>query len=321
MKPYSAISIDEIYAAQDRIRDSVVRTPLVKLNHDGLPAEIYLKLENLQPVGSFKIRGAYNAMARLDPESMKKGVWTVSAGNMAQGLAWCARERGVSCTVLVPEQVPDTKLDNVTRLGAKYVKVPFAELEETFITRSHKDIDGLLIHPFSDPDVMAGNATIGLEILEDLPETEAVVIAYAGGGLSCGVGSAIRALKGDGVRLYSAEVDTGAPFAASMKEGAPVIVEHTPTFVDGISGTMVIEEMWPLARDLMNGALVSSLEEISSAVKIMVERNRVVSEGAGAASVAAAISGKAGHGKVVCIVSGGNIDTARLQKALKGQIP
>ena len=150
MKPYSAIPIDEIYAAQGRICGSVVRTPLVKLNHDDLPADIYLKLENLQPVGSFKIRGAYNAMAQLDPKEVRNGVWTVSAGNMAQGLAWCARERGIPCTVLVPEQVPDTKLDNVTRLGAKYVKVPFAEFEETFITRSHKDIDGLLIHPFSD---------------------------------------------------------------------------------------------------------------------------------------------------------------------------
>ena len=172
-----------------------MRTPLVRLNVDDAPAEIYLKLENLQPVGSFKIRGAYNAVAQLTPDQLAKGVWTVSAGNMAQGLAWCARERGVPCTVVVPEQAPETKLANVTRLGAKYIKVPFGEFEETFVTRQRDGVDGLLVHPFSDPAVMAGNGTIGLEILEDLPDVDAVVIAYAGGGLSCGIGSAIRALR------------------------------------------------------------------------------------------------------------------------------
>ena len=321
MRPYEPIPIDEIRAAQDRIKGHVVRTPLVRLNADDLPAEIYLKLENLQPVGSFKIRGAYNAMAQLDPDELAAGVWTVSAGNMAQGLAWCARERGVPCTVLVPEQAPETKLANVVRLGAKYVKVPFAEFEETFVTRHYKGIKGRLIHPFSDPAVMAGNGTIGLEILEDLPDVDAVVIAYAGGGLSCGIGSAIRAVRKSAVKLYAAEVETGAPFAASMVAGAPVVVEHTPTFVDGISGTMVPDEMWPLASSLMDGALVSTLDEVAAAVKLMVERNRVIAEGAGAASVAAAIAGKAGTGKVACIVSGGNIDTARLQKVLQGQVP
>ncbi|MDA1348125.1 MAG: pyridoxal-phosphate dependent enzyme [Chloroflexi bacterium] len=319
MRPYDPIPIDEIRAAQDRIAGHVVRTPLVRLNADDLPAEIYLKLENLQPVGSFKIRGAYNAMAQLDPDELADGVWTVSAGNMAQGLAWCARERGISCTVLVPEHAPETKLANVVRLGAKYVKVPFAVFEETFITRHYEGIKGRLIHPFSDPAVMAGNGTIGLEILEDLPDVDAVVIAYAGGGLSCGIGSAIRAVRDDAVKLYAAEVETGAPFAASMAAGRPVVVEHTQTFVDGISGTMVTDEMWPLARSLMNGALVSTLEEVAAAVKLMVERNRVVAEGAGAASVAAAVAGKAGTGKIACIVSGGNIDTARLQKVLQGQ--
>ena len=322
MKPYSLIPIEEILNAQDRIRDSVVRTPLVKFNYDDLPsADIYLKLENLQPVGSFKIRGAYNAMSLIESKDLSNGVWTVSAGNMAQGLAWCARERGIPCTVVVPEEAPQTKLDNITRLGAKYLKVPFAEFEETFITRNHKGIDGLLIHPFSDPQVMAGNGTIGLEIIEDLPDVDSIVIAYAGGGLSCGIGSAVRGLKKNDVKLYSAEVDTGAPFAASMKQGYPVVVKHTSTFVDGISGTMVLNEMWPLASRLMNGALVSSLEEVTFAVKTLVERNRIIAEGAGAASVAAALSGKAGPGKIVCVVSGGNIDTVRLQKVLQGKVP
>jgi threonine dehydratase len=321
VKAYDPIPINEIRAARNRIIGHVVRTPLVRLDADDLPAEIYLKLENLQPVGSFKIRGAYNAMAQLDSDELADGVWTVSAGNMAQGLAWCARERGVPCTVLVPEQAPETKLANVVRLGAKYVKVPFAEFEETFVTRHYEGIKGRLIHPFSDPAVMAGNGTIGLEILEDLPDVAAVVIAYAGGGLSCGIGSAIRAVRKSAVKLYAAEVETGAPFAASMAAGTPVVVEHTPTFVDGISGTMVPDEMWPLASLLMDGALVSTLEEVAAAVKLMVERNRVIAEGAGAASVAAAIAGKAGTGKIACIVSGGNIDTTRLQKVLQGKVP
>ena len=321
MRPHDPIPLDEIQAARDRIAGSVVRTPLVRLNADELPAEIYLKLENLQPVGSFKIRGAYNAMAQLDPEELADGVWTVSAGNMAQGIAWCARERGIPCTVVVPEQAPETKLANVTRLGARYVKVPFHEFEETFITRRREGVPGRLIHPFSDRAVMAGNGTIGLEILDDIPDVDAVVIAYAGGGLSCGVGSAIRAVKKDRVSLYSAEVETGAPFAASMAEGKPVVVEHTPTFADGISGTMVFDEIWSLASSLMDGALVSTLDEVAAAVKLMIERNRIVAEGAGATSVAAAISGKAGSGKVVCIVSGGNIDSARLAATLQGRVP
>ena len=320
MKPWQQAPIEDIRAARERIRGAVVRTPLVRLNVDDAPAEIYLKLENLQPVGSFKIRGAYNAMAQIAPGQIARGVWTVSAGNMAQGLAWCARERGVPCTVVVPEQASETKLANVTRLGAKYIKVPFDEFEETFVTREREGVDGLLVHPFSDPAVMAGNGTIGLEILEDLPDVDAVVIAYAGGGLSCGIGSAIRALRPK-VKLYAAQVDTGAPFAASMAACRPVVVDHTPTFVDGISGTMVFDEMWPLASNLMDGALVSSLEEIAAAAKLMVERNRTVAEGAGAASVAAALAGKAGAGKVVCVVSGGNIDSYKLVEVLNGKVP
>ena len=320
MKPHQPVALEDVRAARDRIKGAVVRTPLVRLNADDAPAEIYLKLENLQPAGSFKIRGAYNAVAQLDAEALADGVWTVSAGNMAQALAWCARERGVPCTVVVPEQAPETKLANVTRLGATYVKVPFDEFEETFITRHREGIKGRLIHPFSDPAVMAGTGTIGLEILEDLPDVDAVVIAYAGGGLSCGIGSAVRALRSN-VKLYAAEVETGAPFAASMAAGRPVAVEHTPSFVDGISGTIVLEEMWPLASELMDGAVVSSLTEVAAAVRLMVERNRVVSEGAGAASVAAALAGKAGRGKVACVVSGGNIDSDRLAKILRGQVP
>ena len=320
MKPFEPVPLSEARAAQDRIKATVVRTPLVRLNVDDAPAEIFLKLENLQPVGSFKLRGASNAVALLDADELADGVWTVSAGNMAQGLAWCARERGVPCTVVVPEQVPEAKLANVERLGARYVKVPFHEFEQTFITRQRDGMDGRLVHPFADPAVMAGNATIGLEILEDLPDVGTVVIAYAGGGLSCGIASAIRALRPE-VKLYAAEVETGAPFAASLAAGKPVTVEYTPSFVDGIGGSLVIDEIFPLAQSLLDGSLVMSLEEIAAATKLMAERNHVIAEGAGATSVAAALAGKAGGGQVACVVSGGNIDPAKLATILQGGVP
>ncbi len=320
MKPHDPIPIEDIRAAQERIAGAVVRTPLVRLNVDDAPAEIYLKLENLQPIGSFKLRGAANAMSQMSKEDLAGGVWTCSAGNMAQGVAWYARELGVPCTVVVPDTAPEAKLAAVTRLGASFVTVPFAEFEETFVARSREGVEGRMVHPFSDHAVMAGNGTIGLEILEDLPDVDAVVIAYAGGGLCCGIGSAIRAVNPK-VKLYAAEVDTGAPFAASMASGKPARVEYVPSFVDGIGGSRVFDDMWPLASQLLDGALVSSAEEIASAVRLMAERNHVVAEGAGGASVAAALAGKAGGGKVACVVSGGNIDPAKLVTILQGGVP
>jgi threonine dehydratase len=319
MKPHTQVPLDDIRAAQQRIRGAALRTPLVRLNADA-PAEVYLKLENLQPVGSFKLRGAANTVRQYTREQLAQGVWTVSAGNMAQGLAWIARETGVACTAVVPETAPETKLASIRRLGADYVKVPFAEFEETFTTGRRDGLEGLLVHPFSDPAVMAGNGTIGLEILEDLPDVDAVVIAFAGGGLACGIASAVRALKPD-VRLYAAEVETGAPLAASLAAGRQVRVDYTPSFVDGISESRVVDEMWPLASRLLDGSLVVTLDEAAAAVKLIAERNRTVAEGAGAVSVAAALAGKAGGGKVACIVSGGNIDPQKLASILAGQVP
>jgi threonine dehydratase len=316
-----AIPLRDICAAQNRIKSAVVRTPLVRLSQSPAdPAEIYLKLENLQPVGSFKLRGAVNAIRQYSKEQLEDGVWTVSAGNMAQGLAWSARQVGVKCTAIVPDTAPETKLANIRRLGADYIKVSFDEFEETIVTRRREGLNGLLIHPFSDPAVMAGNGTIGLEILEDLPDVDTVVIAYAGGGLSCGIASAIRALKPE-VKLYAAEVETGAPFAASLAAGRPVRVDHRPSFVDGISGSRVFDEMWPLASRLLDGSLVVTLEETASTVKLMVERNHTIAEGAGAVPVAAALAGKAGGGKIACVVSGGNIEPEKLVKILQGLTP
>lgn len=290
----------------------------MRLNVEDSPAEIYLKLENLQPIGSFKLRGAGNAMAIAPPEQLAAGVYTASAGNMAQGVAWNARRMGIHCSVVVPDHAPEAKLSAIRRLGGDVIKVPFDRWWQTLIDRSYPGMAGLFIHPFDDPAVMAGNGTIGLELLEDLPDVEAVVIPYGGGGLSAGIASAIRALKPN-TRIYAAEVSTGAPLVASLAAGQPREVTYTPTFVDGIGGKGVFDSMWPLVSALLDGALVSEPHEIAAAVRLLIERNRVVAEGAGAASVAAALSGRAGSGKVVCVVSGGNIDPAKLAAILSGQ--
>jgi len=313
------IPLADIRAARERIRGAAIRTPLIRLPIDG-PAEIHLKLENLQPIGSFKIRGASNRMSLASPAELERGVWTASAGNMAQGVAWNARRLGVPCTVVVPEGAPATKRAAIERLGARIVAVPPDEWFDTFRTRRREGIDGMFVHAFSDDAVMAGNGTIGLELLEDLPDVDVVVVPFGGGGLSCGIASAIRALRPQ-AKVYAAEVATAAPLAASLARGEASEIAHTRTFVDGIGGPRVFPEMFALARELLAGSLVSSLEEVAAAVRLLAERARIVAEGAGAASVAAALAGRAGPGRIVCVVSGGNIDAAALATILSGGVP
>lgn len=302
-----AIPLEAIRAAAARIADSAIRTPLLRLPLEDAPAEIYLKLENLQPIGSFKLRGAGNAMALASRGELARGVYTASAGNMAQGVAWRAARLGIPCQVIVPDHAPETKLAAVRRLGGEIIKVPFDRWWQVIVTGEFAGLEGLFIHPVSNADVMAGNGTIGLEILDDMPDVDAVVIPYGGGGLSSGIASAIRALKPD-TRIYAVEVETAAPLAASLRAGEPVAVNYRPSFVDGIGGKSVLPEMWPRARDLLDDSLVVSLADIRAAIRLLAERQRVIAEGAGAASVAAALAGKAGGGKVVCVVSGGNIE-------------
>jgi threonine dehydratase len=313
------IPLAEIRAARERIAGAAIRTPLVRLNADA-PAEIWLKLECLQPIGSFKIRGASNRMAQSSKAELAKGVWTASAGNMAQGVAWNARRLGIPCTVVVPEGAPATKLAAVERLGGKVVPVSHDEWFDTFRTHKREGIEGLFVHAFSDDAVMAGNGTIGLEILEDLPDVDAVVVPFGGGGLSCGIASALRALSPK-TKVYAAEADTSAPLAASLAKGEASEIAHKRTFVDGIGGPRVFPEMFTLAKDLLAGSLLASLDEIAAAIRLLVERNRVVAEGAAGAAVAAALTGRAGTGKVVAIVSGGNIDTKTLATILEGRTP
>ncbi len=307
-------TLDQIRTARSTIAGAAIRTPLVRLGESG-PAEIYLKLENLQPIGAFKIRGAANAIARIPREQLAKGVLTASAGNMAQGVAWCARELGIPCTVISPDTAPAAKTAAVERLGGKVIKAPFEEWWRAFEQRAFPGVEGRFIHAFDDLDVMAGNGTIGLEIIEDLPDVDAVVVPWGGGGLACGIAAAIKAMK-PGCRCYAAEVETAAPLVKAMETGSPQTVSYQPSFVDGIGSKIVFPQMLDRAKRLLEASLVATLEEIASAIRCLVERNRVVAEGAGACGVACARAGRAGTGKIVCIVSGGNIDAAKLAAIL-----
>jgi threonine dehydratase len=313
--PAGPPELTEIFEARRTIGGSALRTPLVRLNVPGAAPEIYLKLENLQSIGSFKIRGAANAMGHIAPDLLAGGVVTASAGNMAQGVARRARELGIACTVVAPDTAPDTKVRAVERLGGKVLKVPFDAWWRAFEMRCHPGAEGTFIHAFDDPFVMAGNGTIGLEVLEDLPDVDAIVIPWGGGGLACGIAAAVRALRPQ-CRIYAAEVETAAPLSASLAAGKPVTVEYRPSFVDGIGGKGVFPRMFGMARTLLDGALVASLEQVGQAIRLIAERNRVIAEGAGACPVACALAGSAGPGKIVCIVSGGNIDFSRLTALL-----
>jgi threonine dehydratase len=313
------ITLADVRAARERIAGTALRTPLIRLNVDDAPADIYLKLENLQPIGSFKLRGAAAAISRATPEQLAEGVYTCSAGNMAQGVAWNARRLGIPSTAVVPDHAPETKLAAIARLGGKVIKVPFDEWWNVMVTHRFDGLNGFFVHPVSNPDVMAGNGTIGLEILEDLPDVDAIVVPYGGGGLSCGIATAVKALKPD-TKVFAAEVETSAAFAGALAAGRPTTITYTPSFVDGIGSAGVLDDMWPIARSLLDGSLVQTLTDVADAIRLLVERHRVIAEGAGATSVAAALAGKAGGGKVVCVVSGGNIDIEKLTKILTHEL-
>jgi threonine dehydratase len=298
----------------------VLRTPLIRLQVPEFPAEIWLKLECLQPIGSFKIRGAANAIRSAPPGAVDRGVLTTSAGNMAQGVAWMARELGVPATVVAPEHAPQTKLDAIARLGGTVIKVPYERWWQTMEEGSYPGVDGYFVHPVLDDAVMAGNGTIGLELVEDLDAIDAVLVPWGGGGLSTGIASALASVS-PATRVLACEPETGAPFAASFAAGSPVAVDYTPSFVDGAGSKMLLGPMWDRAHGLLAGGIALTLDETAAAVRALAERARVVAEGAGALSVAAALSGRAGEGRMVCIVSGGNIDATRLAVILEGRTP
>jgi threonine dehydratase len=311
------IGLAAIEAARERIAGAAIRTPLVRLYVEDAPAEIYLKLENLQPISSFKIRGATNAIMLAPAAERAKGLVTASAGNMAQGVAWAARVLGVPATIVVPEHAPQAKLAAITRLGGRVLKLPYDDWWNVIVTSRVEGIDGLFVHPVQDPGVMAGNGTIGLEILEDLPDPDVVVIPYGGGGLTAGIASAVKALRPQ-TRIVTAEPETGAALAAALAAGHPAEVDYHPSFVDGSGSRRVLDSMWPLVAPLVDRAVAIPVAEVAAAVRTLAERTRVIAEGAGALAPAAALGGRAGTGKIVCVVSGGNINMSKLAEILQG---
>ncbi len=313
------IPLEQVRAARERIAGKVVRTPLLRLASES-PATIYLKLENLQPIGSFKLRGALNAIVQLPTAELQAGVITASAGNMGQGVAWAARELGMPCAVVVPEGAAETKLAAIERLGGRVVKVPYERWWQAIVESTFEELDGAFVHPVYEEQVMAGNGTIGLEILEDLPETDAVLVPFGGGGLSVGIASAVKALRPE-TRVYAVEPETGAPLTASLAAGEPQEIDYEPSFVDGSGSPAVLPKMWELARGVLDGAFAVPVADTADAVRLLAERVRVVAEGAGALSLTAALAGQGGSGNVVCVVSGGNIDSSKLATILAGGTP
>ena len=311
------IALEEIRAARERVADLAVRTPLIRLHLADAPAEIHLKLETLQPINSFKIRGAGNAIRRAPAELRAQGLLTASAGNMAQGVAWVARELGLTATIAVPEHAPEAKVAAIERLGGRVLKVPYDDWWQAIVTSEIPGEEGLFVHPVADEAVMAGNGTIGLEILEDLPDVDTVVIPVGGGGLAVGIASAVKALKPE-VRVVTAEPETGAALTAAFAAGGPIDVDYQPSFVDGSGSRRVLDPMWPRLQEVVDEAVAVPIPDTEAAVRTLAERVRVIAEGAGALSTAAALAGRAGAGKVVCVVSGGNINLATLAGILNG---
>ena len=306
--PVRPIAIEDVEEARGRIADTVLRTPLVKLDAGAGAPEIWLKLENLQPTNAYQIRGATNAVAHLTDEERAKGVWTISAGNAGQGVAYAARKFGIPSTVVAIESAPQTKLDRMRALGATIVPVSYEQAWEAAEAHAFEGLDGTFIHPFDNHDFIAGHGTMGLEILEDLPEVRTVIAAIGGGGLITGVGSAIKAKRPD-VKVLGAEPETAAPYAYSLREGRPSwFPDWQASFVDGAGGKSVTERMWQRMRAVTDGTITVALDQVRAAMGLMAEKSRTISEGAGALALAAALTGEAGDGPIVCVVSGGNID-------------
>jgi threonine dehydratase len=309
--PVRPIPIEDVEAARERIAGTILRTPLVKLDLGPDGPDIRLKLENLQPTNAYKIRGAANAVAMLSDEDRARGVWTISAGNAGQGVAYAARAAGIPCSVVAIETAPQTKLDRMRALGATIVPVSYEEAWKAAEAHAFEGLDGTFVHPFDNHDFIAGHGTMGLEILEDAPNVRTVMAAIGGGGLITGVGSAIKALKPD-VRVLGAEPETAAPYALSLRNGEPSkFTDWQASFVDGAGGQSVTARMWERMQPVVDGSITVSLEQVREAMRLMADKARVVSEGAGALALAAALTGEAGDGPIVCVVSGGNIDLAK----------
>jgi threonine dehydratase len=314
--PVRPIELADVKAARERIAGTVLRTPLVKLDLGKDRPDIRLKLENLQPTNAYKIRGAANAVAKLSDEERARGVWTISAGNAGQGVAYAARAAGIPCSVVAIETAPQTKLDRMRALGADIIPVSYTEAWKAAESHAFDGLDGTFVHPFDNYDFISGHGTMGLEIVEDCPDVKIVIAAIGGGGLITGVGSAVKALKPD-VRVIGAEPETASPYAFSLGVGAPSkFAAWEASFVDGAGGQSVTQRMWDRMQAVVDDSIVVTLDQVREAMRLMAEKARIVSEGAGALALAAALTGEAGEGPIVCVVSGGNIDLAKFSSLI-----
>ena len=318
LAPVRPIALVDIRAARARIAGTILRTPLVRLQLGPDFPDIRLKLENLQPINSYKLRGAANAVALLPERERARGVWTISAGNAGQGVAYAARQAGVPCAVVVVESAPVAKMERMKALGARLVPVPYEVAWQALEARTYPGVDGAFVHPFDDDDFIAGHATMGLEILEDAPDTTAVIAGIGGGGRVVGVGSAVKALK-PSIKVFGAEPETAAPTALSFRMGSPqVFGEWQASFVDGAGGQSMFPRMWQRMQGVVDGSIVVSLAATQRAMRMMAEKARVIAEGAGALPLAAALTGQAGQGPIVAVVSGGNIDLGKFCELMGG---
>jgi threonine dehydratase len=319
IEPVRPIALEDIEAARERIAGTVLRTPLVKLDLGPDGPDIRLKLENLQPTNAYKIRGAANAVARLSDEQRSRGVWTISAGNAGQGVAYAARAAGIPCSVVAIETAPQTKLERMRALGATIIPVSYAEAWKAAEAHEFEGLDGTFVHPFDNHDFIAGHGTMGLEIIEDCREVKTVIAAIGGGGLITGLGSAVKALKPD-VRVVGAEPETASPYAFSLAEGGPSkFPGWQASFVDGAGGQSVTQRMWDRMEPVVDGAITVSLDQVREAMRLIAEKARVISEGAGALALAAALTGEEREGPIVCVVSGGNIDLDKFSELVAGR--
>jgi threonine dehydratase len=332
MSLLSVPSHESILSARKRLAGTILNTPLIRFEScrhdfcqfgetevDTIP-EIYLKLENLQPTGSFKVRGAGNALLSADPSKLKNGVWTASAGNMGQALAWYARKLNIACTVVVPDNAPEVKVQAIQSLGAEIINVPFSEYQSIQKESKHPEMKGLLVHPFADEAVMAGNGTIGLEIMEDLPDADTILVPYGGGGLSCGIASSLHNSKSSGTSVEAVEIATAIPLTESLAAGKMMEVPYRSSFVSGMGAPFIFPQMWDLASTLLACSRVVQLTQVAKVIRLLAERHHIIVEGAGAVALAAALRMNENK-KLVCVVSGGNISAAHLNKILQGELP
>lgn len=317
--PVNPPSLDDIRIAEERLKGIIVRTPLLQLDSPKETGDILIKPEVLQPTGSFKIRGVYNWVASLTPNECKKGFSTFSAGNTARSLGYVAQIYGVSCRSILPEYAPANKVEALRNLGVETLLVSFDEMIKWVFAEGWKRESYAFLHPWTEPKMIAGHGTIGLEIIEDLPDVQTVFVPVGGGALIAGVGGAIKELK-PSVRIVGVQTRSYPSLQASFQAGKPVWIDPKPTICDGVAVPFVADQMYPLLRKIVDDVVTVPEEKVKAAIKQLMLKNKLIVEGAGALSIAAALEMPAEkQGKTICLVTGGSIGPEALSTIISGK--